>query len=221
MGHFAIPVLVGSFGAGALLAIFVTGRAHGSHDPRDTAAWRRYGRDNGFAMVGVCIGLVAFTFPKQLAWWRWVLISAAVLGFVIASVSFIGDLRQSLADNKTARAVEVQLLAEKEKRKREEQEEQDAAAAEQLAQEQRVEQERHASAHSDAVWAAMRRVRRRGRQLADTPRGPPRPGERRATRMKLPGAKGCFSSSFRRPDHEWHPQVSRSRLVGLDAPALG
>jgi hypothetical protein len=153
MGHFAIPVLLGSFGAGVLLAIFVTGRAHGSHDPRATAAWRRYGRDQGLAMVGVCIGLVAFTFPKHLAWWRWVLIGAAVLGFVIASVSFIGDLRQSLADNKTARAVEAQLLAEKEKQEREER---DAAEAARLAQEQRVERERRASAHSDAVWAAMR-----------------------------------------------------------------
>ena len=156
MGHFAIPVLLGSFGAGVLLAIFVTGRAHGSHDPRATAAWRRYGRDQGLAMVGVCIGLVAFTFPKHLAWWRWVLIGAAVLGFVIASVSFIGDLRQSLVHNKTARAVEAQLLTENEKREREQREERDAAEAARLAEEQRVEQERRASTHSAAVWAAMR-----------------------------------------------------------------
>jgi MFS family permease len=162
MGHFAIPVLVSSFGAGVVLAIVVTGRAHGSHDPRDTVAWRRYGRDQGLAMVGVCIGLVVFTFSTHLAWWRWVLIAAAVLGFVIASVSFIGNLRQSLVHNKTARAVEAQLLTENEKREREEREERekreerDAAEAARLAEEQRVEQERRASAHSAAVWAAMR-----------------------------------------------------------------
>jgi MFS family permease len=156
MGHFAIPVLVSSFGAGVVLAIVVTGRAHGSHDPRDTVAWRRYGRDQGLAMVGVCIGLVVFTFSTHLAWWRWVLIAAAVLGFVIASVSFIGDLRQLLVHNKTARAVEAQPLAENEKREREEREERDAAEAARLAEEQRVEQERRASAHSAAVWAAMR-----------------------------------------------------------------
>jgi MFS family permease len=156
MGHFAIPVLVSSLGAGVVLAIVVTGRAHGTHDPRDTVAWRRYGRDQGLAMVGVCIGLVVFTFSTHLAWWRWVLIAAALLGFVIASVSFIGDLRQSLVHNKTARAVEAQLLAENEKREREEREERDAAEAARLAEEQRVEQERRASAHSAAVWAAMR-----------------------------------------------------------------
>ena len=106
MGHFFTWFGFGVAGTGVvdiLFRIVVRIRIRVSHDASDRAAWRRYRKDEGTAVIGICLGVVALTFPTHFPWWRWALIGGAVFGFLMVSQSYVGTLRQSLADNRAAR----------------------------------------------------------------------------------------------------------------------
>jgi small-conductance mechanosensitive channel len=113
-------------------------------DPRDAEAWRAYAR----RQVGYVTPLIAtllstaIAFPKHPFLMVQLLVIFLILCVLALAAFPILDLRSKLTANKAARAKE--------------QEEKDAAEADAFAREQRVERERRASAHSDAVWVAMR-----------------------------------------------------------------
>jgi hypothetical protein len=113
-------------------------------DPRDAEAWHAYARRQvGYATPLIAtLPSTAIAFPKHPSLMVQLLVILLILCVLALAAFPILDLRSRLTANKAARV--------------EEQEEQNPAEAEALTQDQTVARERRASAHSDAVWVAMR-----------------------------------------------------------------
>jgi hypothetical protein len=110
-------------------------------DPRDAEAWRAR-RQVGYVTPLIATLLsTAIAFRKHPSLMVQLLVTFLILCVLALAAFPILDLRSKLTANKAARAKE---------------QEEDVAEADAFAREQRVERERRASAHSDAVWAAMR-----------------------------------------------------------------